>query len=261
MTTDLSTTSRLASDKTDATPNSVTKTALVFGGSGYIGREVCAQFIETGYDVLFTYYQGKENADQLCREHKNCAGYQLDLTDPVAIRAFFDALQRDNITPNQVVFCAAIAQQKDFLDISVDDWGHMLRLNCQSIFNTCQSLYHIAKQQPKALRNIVLMSAVNHGQGFELPLHFAASQGAINQFVASAAILFGREGTCINVVVPGILEHGLADQIADQLKNEFIQFSALGRLGTAREVARFIRWLATQNTYINGQCLPVNGGI
>jgi len=236
------------------------KVALIFGGSGYIGTEVIASLSAAGMPIVFTYHSNKKQADKL-RQQYQCSAYQLDLCDAKATRAFIDVLKRDGVFPNSVIHCAANSQNKAFLDIDDQDWEAILRLNCQSVFTVCQAMYRIAREFPDKLKNVIVLSAINQRQPFELPLHFAASQGAINQFVASASKNFGALGTCINVVVPGMLERGLSSHFSAELKQDFIQFSALGRLGNASEVARCIAWLATQNTYINGQCIPVNGGI
>jgi len=236
------------------------QTALVIGGSGYIGSETVALLSQAGMRVILTYHQGKAQAERLSQQYK-CSAYQLDLNIPQAVSHLFENLRRDQVIPQTVVLCAASSQYKAFDDLNDQDWENLLRINCQSLFNTCQALYRLAKEQPNSVQNIIALSAINQKQSFELPLHFAASQGAINQFVASASKLFGPLGARINVVVPGMLEKGLSDSFSQQLRQDFIQFSALGRLGKASEVARCITWLATNNTYISGQCIPVNGGI
>ena len=236
------------------------KIALIIGGSGYIGSEVVAALSAADRQVIFTYHNNKTQADKLQQQYA-CSAYQLDISNPPAIRDLFAALQRDRLLPQTVVNCAAVSQQKSFLDIDDQDWESILRSNCQSVFTLCQALYRITTDYPGSVDNIILLSAINQIQSFDLPLHFAVSQAAINQFVSSSSKLFGANGCRINSVIPGMLEQGLSSGFSQQLRQDFVKFSALGRLGTASEVARCIYWLATENSYINGQCIPVNGGI
>jgi len=245
------------------------KSALIFGGTGYIGREVVALLSDAGLSISLSYYQNKALASTLSDRY-DAHAFQLDLHDNNAIRLCFAGLARDRQLPDVFIHCAAISHNKRFAELDDQDWLDVQQVNAQSVFVACQAYYQAlestmaqaaadAVKQPP--RNIILLSAVNKMQTFELPLDFAASQGMINQFAASACKPFGRLGINLNVVVPGMLEDGLSRQLPDALRQAFIQFSALKRFGTSIEVARCIRWLALENTYVNGQCIPVNGGI
>lgn len=236
------------------------QTALVIGGSGYIGRATVAALSEAGVHVILTYHSGGSRAEAVCQRHR-CSAYQLDLNDNESIPRLFEALRQDNLLPQTIVHCAAINRQKPQIEFTVEDWESVMRVNCQSLFKLCQITYLLAEAQRHFVQNIIALSAINQKQGFDLPLPFAASQGAINQLVASASQWLGPIGTRVNAIVPGLLEDGLSIGFSEGLRHDFVKFSALGRLGTSREIARCIRWFALHNTYINGQCIPVNGGI
>jgi 3-oxoacyl-[acyl-carrier protein] reductase len=65
----------------------------------------------------------------------------------------------------------------------------------------------------------------------------------------------------VNVVVLGVLDGGLSQQMEARLVEDYRRFSAYGRRGTASEAARAILWVALHNTYMTGAVLPVNGGL
>lgn len=236
------------------------KRALILGGSGYIGSAVVKAFSQAGINCVFSYHQNKEKAESLCQEF-DCDALHLDLSNPSAISACFDYLERDNILPNIYVHCAAAHIAKSFSELALDEWEYLQRVNCFSAFSALQSLQQQATRHPGTIHDIAFLSAVNNRQVIDLPLHFAAIQGYINQLTATATKSFGPLGVRINSVVPGMLEDGLSTKFPTDLLQDYLQFSALGRKGKAEEVATTLLWLVTQNTYINGQCIPVNGGI
>jgi NAD(P)-dependent dehydrogenase (short-subunit alcohol dehydrogenase family) len=71
----------------------------------------------------------------------------------------------------------------------------------------------------------------------------------------------GPRGIRINLVALGVLDAGLSRELSPELLEDYKQFSALRRLGTPREAARAVLWLALHNRYMNGKVLAVNGGI
>ena len=65
----------------------------------------------------------------------------------------------------------------------------------------------------------------------------------------------------VNSVAPGLLEHGLSSTLPDDLRNEYLKHCGLKRLGRVEEIAGLVTWLATENTFVSGQTLVVDGGL
>jgi NAD(P)-dependent dehydrogenase (short-subunit alcohol dehydrogenase family) len=63
------------------------------------------------------------------------------------------------------------------------------------------------------------------------------------------------------MVAPGILDGGLAGVLADELLQEYLKHSSLKRVGTGREVAELVAWLALENSYVTGQSIVLDGGL
>jgi 3-oxoacyl-[acyl-carrier protein] reductase len=108
---------------------------------------------------------------------------------------------------------------------------------------------------------MVLVGAMGRAQSITLPVHFAASQGMLSAMTMTLAKELGPRGIRVNMVALGLLESGLSRGISPELEADFKNCSALRRLGTPEEAARAILWLALENTYMNGEVVPVNGGL
>jgi NAD(P)-dependent dehydrogenase (short-subunit alcohol dehydrogenase family) len=94
-----------------------------------------------------------------------------------------------------------------------------------------------------------------------LPVHFAATQGALSAMTMALGHELGPRGVRINLVALGVLDAGISAQLASHRRRDYEKFSALRRAGTPDEAARVIAWLALENTLIQGKVVSVNGGI
>jgi NAD(P)-dependent dehydrogenase (short-subunit alcohol dehydrogenase family) len=88
------------------------------------------------------------------------------------------------------------------------------------------------------------------------------TKAAVNGFTFALAAELKRFGIRVNAVVPGLLDGGVGQGVPEALRQDFIEHCALGRAGTAREVAELVCFLAGDRAgYINGQNIAVDGGI
>lgn len=238
-------------------PDVSTSKALVFGGTGTVGSAVVRGLAHAGVPTVFTYHRAIDKACALAAEHSQRA-VGVDLADSDAVRRLIAELDRDG-APDIFVHCAATSSALELENISDAAWHTVQLVNVQSAFVACQEL------GPRMAKNrrghMVLVGAVDRGQSIPLPVHFAASQGALSAMTMALGKQLGPRGVCINMVALGLLEGGLSREISPKLVADYMSFSALRRLGTPDEAARAILWLALENTYMNGEVLPVNGGL
>jgi NAD(P)-dependent dehydrogenase (short-subunit alcohol dehydrogenase family) len=231
--------------------------ALVFGGTGAVGGAVLAGLARAGIPTVFTYHRSEAKAQALAAEHSQRA-VAIDLADANAIRRLIRDLGRDGAVPDVFIHCAAVTRYLSLEDISEADWREAHLVNGYSAFVACQEL---APKLAGREAHIVLVGAMDRVQSISLPVHFAASQGMLSAMTMTLAKELGPRGIRVNMVALGLLEAGLSRGIAPKLVADFKAFSALRRLGKPEEAARAILWLALENTYMNGEVVPVNGGL
>jgi 3-oxoacyl-[acyl-carrier protein] reductase len=229
------------------------KHALVLGGSGAVGSAVVRALRQAGADCTFTYFRGSASADALAA--LGARPLRVDLRDGEALQAQIGALDP---RPDVLVHCAVHVVLQPLAQLTGTDWDEAHAVNVRSVFLAVQAL-------GEGVRDVVLVGALDRAQSLPLPLPFAATQAALSGMAMSLAAELGAaspgRGARVNLVALGPLQTGLSARLPPQLLEDFRQYSALRRLGTAEEAASAIVWLALENTYMSGKVLPVNGGI
>ena len=213
-------------------------TALVLGGTGYVGSAVLRELARRGVHATFTFHASEDKARVLAAEYGHTA-MRVDLAAAGAVRALPAA--------DVVIHCAAI---------SSDDWQRSFAINVESAHELARAV--AARGTPCS---IVLVGGLDRAQSLPLPPIYAATQGALSALVMALGHELGPRGIRINMLSLGVLAGGISNQLASRRRKDYETFSALRRAGTADEAAKAIAWLALENTFIQGKVIPVNGGI
>jgi 3-oxoacyl-[acyl-carrier protein] reductase len=227
------------------------KRALVLGGTGAVGSAVLAELARRGVHAAVAYHRSADKARMLALEYGHTA-FGVDLADPEATRAALDAQE----TPDVVIHCAAVSGALALAEIDLATWQRTMAVNVQSAYQTCQ---WIAARGQRC--DIVLVGGLDRAQSLPLPVHFAATQGALSALVMALAHELGPRDIRVNLVALGVLDAGISEGLTARRRKDYATFSALRRAGTPAEAARTIVWLALENSYIQGKVISVNGGI
>lgn len=225
--------------------------AVVLGGTGAVGAAVLAELARRGVATVFSYHASEERARALAAEH-GCEPFRVDLADPAATRAALDALA----TPSVLIHCAAISGALALEEVDAATYARAMAVNVQSAFVAAQ---WIASRGAPC--DVVLVGGLDRTQSLPLPVHFAATQGALSALAMALAHELGPRGVRVNQVALGVLDGGLSGGLATRRRRDYEAFSALRRAGTPAEAAKAIAWLALENTFIQGKVISVNGGI
>jgi 3-oxoacyl-[acyl-carrier protein] reductase len=224
------------------------KRALVFGGTGAVGREVLREFAGAGIATTFTYLRSEERARELSSRHAQRA-LRVDLADEDAVRACVRSLGE---TPTIFVHAAALLG-------SPEEFRKVQAVNVTSAFAAVQELAPRMAQAGGG--DIIFLGALDRTQSLPLPAAFAASQGAISAMTMALAKELGPKSIRVNQIAAGLLNEGISNGLDPKLLEDYRTFSAMRRTGTPAEIARAVRWLACGNTYMSGKVIPVNGGL
>src|SRR5439155_17460143 len=141
-----------------------------------------------------------------------------------------------------------------------DDWEAVIRTNLTGA-HLCSQQALAAMMRARAGRIINIASVVaqmgNAGQA-----NYVAAKAGLIGLTKAIAIEMASRNITVNAVAPGFVETPMTDVLSDKVKEELKARIPLGRLGSARDVAAAIVFLASDEaSYITGHILNVNGGM
>ncbi|HZC76731.1 MAG TPA: SDR family oxidoreductase, partial [Ktedonobacterales bacterium] len=91
--------------------------------------------------------------------------------------------------------------------------------------------------------------------------NYAAAKAGVIGFTKTAALELARSHVTVNAICPGFTDTDMYASVPDDVKEKIVKRIPLGRVGTAHEIARAVRFLAEDGAYITGQTFNINGGI
>jgi 3-oxoacyl-[acyl-carrier protein] reductase len=239
------------------------KVALVTGASQGIGRETALALAEAGAKVALA----ARNEEKLAALAEEIAGkgsiafaLKMDVADAEEIKSGFKAVLDKFGKLDILVNNAAITRDGLAVRMKQDDWDAVIRTNLTGA-HLCiqQALATMMKARAGRIINIasVVAQMGNAGQA-----NYVAAKGGLIGLTKAIAMEIASRNITVNAVAPGFIETPMTDVLSDKVKEELKTRIPLGRMGTGRDVAAAIVFLAGDEAgYITGHVLDVNGGL
>lgn len=239
------------------------KVALVTGASQGIGRETALALAEAGANVAIA-ARNEEKLARLAEEitARGCAALvvKMDVADAEQVKAGFKSVLEKLGKLDILVNNAAITRDGLAMRMKQEDWEAVIRTNLTGAhFCTQQALTTMMRARSGRIINIasVVAQMGNAGQA-----NYVAAKGGLIGLTKAIAMEIASRNVTVNAVAPGFIETPMTDVLSDKVKEELKQRIPLGRMGTPRDVAAAIVFLASDEAgYITGHVLDVNGGM
>ena len=231
------------------------RTALVTGGSRGIGRAIVAELAAAGATVVFGYMSGADEASSL-EDETGARAVQADVSQAgEAARLVEEAGDVDILVNN-----AGVTRDGLLARMSDDDWRAVIDTNLSSVFYTCRAVTR--PMMKKRAGSIVNISSIVGLHGNWGQTNYGASKAGIVGFTKSLARELGSRGVRANVIAPGYVKSRLTDVLPEEATQAMLTNTPLGRLGEPEDVARAVRFLASDEaSFITGEVLLVDGGL
>jgi NAD(P)-dependent dehydrogenase (short-subunit alcohol dehydrogenase family) len=242
---------------------------LVTGGTGGVGRSVCATLAATGYDVAFTYNSNAQKGADLSATLKSAGAEVLaeavKLSDPIAVADCVATVSERFGSIDAVVHASGPYPEQRWVSSFTSD---QFRSHVDDELNAFFEVVRCTLPHLRASRGSI--TAVTSVAVRRFPAKDGLSsipKGGIEALVRAVALEEGRFGVRANAVAPGILADGMMDMLiatgdVPVAQREFLHSRIpLRRLGTGAEVAATVCFLLSPSAgYITGQVIDVDGG-
>ena len=239
------------------------RVALVTGAAQGIGRAIALALAEVGADIAGgdVNLEGMEKtAKEIEALGRKALAVRLDVSDPASVKdavtKVLEAFQKIDILVNN----AGITKDNLIMRMKREDWDRVLSINLNGAFHCIQAvLPGMVKQRSGRIINIasVVAQAGNAGQA-----NYISSKAGLIGLTKAVASEVGSRTITVNAVAPGFIATAMTENLPEPVKQRMMSLIPLGRMGTDRDIASAVRFLASDEaSYITGHVLSVNGGM
>ncbi len=237
------------------------KVALVTGSARGIGREIALKLAEVGATVVVSDVADAEPvAEEIRGMGRQSLAVAADVTSSTAVAALVDMIISTYDRIDILVNNAGIARDQLLMRMSDEDWDKVLEIDLKSVFLCTRAVLRPMMKQRWG--RIISISSIVGVAGNPGQANYAAAKAGIIGFTRTVAKEVGSRGITANAVAPGFIDTRMTQQLPEAQRQELMKRIPLGFLGTPRDVAEAVAFLASEEArYITAQVLGVDGGM
>lgn len=242
--------------------------ALVIGGSGGVGSEICRVLARDGCDVALTYFSNRANAEsaaELVRsEGRNASIHGVDIEEPEAVGQLIGEVAGDGGIHTVVYAAGPLVPQ---IYLSKIEPALMKKQLLQDAFGFFNVVHHAIPHLREAKGSVVAVQSSAQFRYAPADALSVVPKSAVNAIVNGIAKEEGRYGVRANGVALGIIATGQHTKLTEQghLGKKYEEAAAknvpLKFWGQAIDVAEAVTYLASSRArFVSGQVINVDGG-
>ncbi len=243
------------------------KVVLVTGAGAGIGRAVAERLAEEGAHVVATSRTARHaeaTAAAIVAAGGSAEAHGCDVADRAAVAQVVADAGAAHGRLDVVVANAGVElpHGPSVADTTDDEWDTIFDVNVGGVFRVVRAALALVPDGG----SIVTVGSINSFVAWPNDAAYTATKGAVLQFTRALALEVAPRGVRANCVCPGVIDTPLTRSFlesgdAEALAAEYAAVAPLGRMGTPREVADAVLFLASdESTFVTGSALLVDGG-
>lgn len=240
------------------------KVALVTGGARGIGRSISLELARSGADVAINYGGSEGAAQELAAEIEQLGRkaliVQANVADSEAVQAMVKYVVEHFGQIDILVNNAGITRDNLLMRMKDEEWDDVINVNLKGVYNCIKAVTRpMMKQRSGRIINISSVVGVmgNAGQA-----NYVAAKAGVLGLTKTTARELSSRGITVNAIAPGFIETDMTAKLSDDIQQGILSQVPLARLGKPEEVAKVVRFLASDDAaYMTGQTIHVDGGM
>ena len=238
--------------------------AFITGATRGIGKEIALELSKRGFDIAVNYRKETSELEEVKKEIEGNGVksffVQGDVSSFEDCEKMVENVEKEFGKIDVLVNNAGITKDGLIMRMKKEDFESVIDVNLTGTFNVTRNVIpYMIKQKSGRIINIssVVGVAGNAGQ-----TNYSASKAGIIGFTKSLAKEVASRNILVNAIAPGFINTDMTKVLPDNVKENINSQIPLKRMGTAKEVAKVVAFLAGEDsTYITGQVINVDGGM
>lgn len=238
------------------------KTALVTGGSGGIGSEICRHLAAAGYQVVVNYNSnlGKAEATLNSLENEGHSLYQASITDKYDLDKMANFVRKKYGRLDVLVNNSGVTKPvpHDDLNSLEDEWiDKIFQVNFRGAFACIRAFKPLLHQGENAI--VINISSIAARTGIGSNVAYCASKAAMDSMTRSLGRALAPKIRVVSLS-PGWVMGEYAKTFSPEYIQEQKDKTPLARIAEASDVARAVIGISETFVFSTGCIFPVDGG-
>ena len=244
------------------------KRIVITGAASGIGRATCQLAARQGASIVAVDYADavEESAAVIEADGGDIVAVKADIRDETAVSNLVETCV-DRFGGMDAFFANAgiVGAMRPFPELSAEDWRDTLGVNTIGTFFCIRAAAaHFVQQKQGAILCTASVAGLRANAG---GVDYSASKAAIINMVQTISYELYGSGVRINAICPGLIETGMTRFVFDAARDKGTesrigQINPTARAGQPEEIAAMACFLLSDAaSYVNGQAVPVDGGL
>ncbi len=240
------------------------KVALVTGASRGIGRAIAMELARAGADVVVNYGGNEQAAEEVVQQiralDRKAEKIQANVADSEQVGAMIKEVISQFGKIDILVNNAGITRDNLLMRMKETEFDAVVDTNLKGVFHCIKAVSrYMMKQKSGKIINVSSVVGISGNLG---QANYVAAKAGVIGLTKAAAKELALRGIQVNAIAPGFIETDMTDELQPEVRESMLKQVALQRMGQPEEIAKTVRFLASDDaSYITGQTIVVDGGL
>jgi acetoacetyl-CoA reductase len=237
--------------------------AIVTGGSRGIGSSIARELAECGATTVVNYLERADDAREVCAQVERDGGsaieYRADVARRDDVRSMVERVIERYGKVDILINNAGILRDRAFKNMTDEEWDAVIQTDLTGVYNMSRAVAGQMIAQKSGC--IVTISSIIGQTGNFGQANYAAAKAGIIGLTRTLAQELARYSIRVNAICPGFVDTEMWRSLSPEVQDKILARIPLGRVATPLDVARAVRYLIVDGSYVTGQTLNINGGL
>src|SRR5829696_422013 len=236
------------------------RVALVTGSTRGIGRAIAETLASAGARVAVVGRDATRAGEVASAIGRDAAGFACDVGDIASVTSMVEGVEKAFGQVDVLVNNAGLTRDNLLMRLKDDDWDAVLDANLRGAFAAIRAASRgMMKRRWGRIINVASVVGITGNKG---QANYAASKAGLIGLTKSVAKEFASRNILANAIAPGFIETDMTNAMTAEARAGLTGTIPLERLGTPRDIAGMVAFLASDyGAYITGQVLVIDGGM